>query len=246
MAWLGRALLVNATHGPCVRCVEGLLFSPPVVGCAGKPGDPPPCPGAARGVPGGFHPGKSTGRFRRWQLLPETQGCAAPPSVIKAPPPRTEHTDRRPSSPQSSVQVLRASLAKTLTRSPAAAAAPCPPHAGSGLARPALVPRHVLSRRPALLSAGCFRRGRSSGCSGRRAGPSRFYRLEIFSGPRRGMSARLKHQGCLFRNERARLLQVIKLLKACIRAAITCQGICMKSIAAAHLSVHFTFHRPIH
>ena len=129
---------------------------------------------------------------------------------------------------------------------PAAAAAPCPPHAGSGLARPALALRHVPSQRPASLSAGRFGRGRSSGCHGRPTGPSRLYRWEIFSGPRRRMSARLKHQGCLFRNEWARLLQVIKLLKACIRAAITCQGICMKSIAAAHLSVQITFHRPIH
>lgn len=102
---------------------------------------------------------------------------------------------------------------------------------------------HVLSRRPALLSAGHSRHGCSSGCSGRRARPSRFYCLGIFSGSRRRISIRLKHQGCLSQNERVWLLQVIKLLKACIRASITCQGICMKSIAAAHLSVWITFHR---
>lgn len=36
VAWLGRALLVNSTHGPCIGCAEGLLFSPPVVHCAGE------------------------------------------------------------------------------------------------------------------------------------------------------------------------------------------------------------------
>lgn len=39
------------------------------------------------------------------------------------------------------------------------------------------------------------------------------------------------------------VIQVIRLLKARIKASITCQGICMKSIAAAHLSFLITFHR---
>lgn len=34
-----------------------------------------------------------------------------------------------------------------------------------------------------------------------------------------------------------------KLLKARMKASITCQGICMKSIAAAHLSFLITFHQ---
>lgn len=44
-------------------------------------------------------------------------------------------------------------------------------------------------------------------------------------------------------NESVWLFQVIRLLKARIKASITCQGICMKSIAAAHLSFLITFHQ---
>ena len=92
MAWLGRALLVNATHGPCVRCAEGLLFSPPVVGCAGKPGDPPPCPGAARGVPGGVPPWEVRRSVPPMAAAPRDAGVCRPTlSDQSAPAPNRAH-----------------------------------------------------------------------------------------------------------------------------------------------------------
>lgn len=93
VAWLGRALLVNSAHGLCISCAEGLLFSPPVVGCAGEAwATPVLAPVRGGGVLGGSTRRSLRVGSPRRQLLPEAQGWATPPSVIKAPPPRTEST----------------------------------------------------------------------------------------------------------------------------------------------------------